>query len=87
MELKQRAWPDEISIAKVRDSYKRWCDEFKKVDECDPTRFSKQLYALLNVDPSRIRKSGSIRYWKPPTVEELRQYLSKKYKLGDHYFD
>lgn len=86
-ELRRRTWPCEINIATVRESYQRWCDAFKKVDDCDPTRFSKKLYQLLKVDPSRIRKSGSIRYWKPPTVEELRQLLCNQYKLGDHYFD
>lgn len=87
MDVKRRMWPEEINITTFRESYKKWCDDYKKVDDCDPVRFSKKLYDLLKVDPIRIRKSGSVRYWRPPTVQELRQHLVTKYKLYERYFD
>lgn len=86
--MKAASWPKELDISTFRESYKNWCDDYKLKDDCDSIRFSTKLYEILKVDKkTRTRKSNSVRYWSPPSLEELKQLLIKTYKLNSEYFD
>lgn len=86
-QFQHRMWPPEIRINDFRDSYKRWCDDYRQLDSADPTRFSRALFKLLEVGQKNRRNSNSIHYWAPMRCAELRAFLIKKYKLSPDHFD